>query len=178
MRPRGCSRSSGAESSGAGEPPRRQLAWIGRLVALGSLARRADDDILVLDQGPLYTLSRLLAARPDLTDDRWLKREMESWANQLDAVLVLDAPDRDLVERIRMRGKTHAVKNSPMSDALAAVAQQRAELEVVVVAAESLGLDVVRMGTDDANPDQIVAAVMQIARRDFVSAPVTRREPS
>ena len=157
---------------------RRQLAWVGRLVALGSLTRRADDDILVLDQGPLYTLSRLLAARPDITDDRWLKREMVGWADRLDAVLVLDAPDQELVQRIRTRGKAHALKHSSVSDALAAVAQQRAELDIVVVAAESLGLDVLRIGTDEANAEQIVTELTQLARGDLVSAPGSKREPS
>lgn len=157
---------------------RRQLAWVGRLVVLDSLARRSGDDVLVLDQGPLYTLSRLLAARPELTDDRWLKREIESWADRLDAVLVLDAPDRELVERIRGRDKAHAVKHSSMPDGLAAVAQQRAELDLVVLTAEAFGLDVLRRRTDDANPEQIVTEVMRLARRDLVSTPGNRRESS
>ena len=61
---------------------------------LDALVRRTRDDVLVLDQGPLYTLSRVLAARPDLADDRWLTGRIERWAERLDAVLVLDAPDR------------------------------------------------------------------------------------
>ena len=146
-------------------PTRQQVAWLGRLVALESVARRPDDGVLVLDQGPLYTLSRLMAARPDCAGDGWITRRTARWANLLDAVVLLDAADEVLVERIRTRPKDHAVKASGDGDALAAVARQRDELELVVRAAEAHGLRVLRRRTDQLPVDQIADDAAMLAAR-------------
>jgi nicotinamide riboside kinase len=157
---------------------RRQIAWIGRLVALDALVRRTRDDVLVLDQGPLYTLSRVLAARPDLADDRWLTGRIERWAERLDAVVVLDAPDDDLVARIRSRGKDHVVKAVPDDIALASVRAQRAELDAVVAAASVVGLRVVCLRTDHASADQLAVELMTTVLADIAATADHAMKPS
>lgn len=159
----------------SGRTTRRQLAWLGRLVALRSLVRRTDGEVVVLDQGPLYTLSRLFAARPDRAGDGWGTRQVTEWSRLLALVVVLDAPDHVLVERIRTREKDHAVKSSLDSDARVAVARQRAELERVVLAAEAGGLAIVRFRTDELTAEQIAAEVTSSPRRSSHGSPWSGR---
>ena len=165
-----------------GRPTRQQTAWLARLVALESVAWRANDDVLVLDQGPLYTISRLLAARPDCAGDIWVASRTQRWAGLLDAVVVLDAPDEVLVERIRSRPKDHSVKASCDAEALAAVARQRAEIEVVVGAVEVQGLRVLRCRTDHMSVEEIADdATVSAARGRHVTAlgsTITTDEPA
>ena len=160
---------------GRRRPTRQQIAWLSRLVALETVTRHADADVLVLDQGPLYTLSRLTAARPDCAEDAWVTRRTERWAGLLDAVLLLDASDEILVERIRSRSKAHAVKDAVDGDALAAVARQRVELDRLVGAAERHGLRVLRRRTDQLSADRIAEEATEAAGRSpvAVAAPTT-----
>lgn len=157
---------------------RRQIAWAARLGALDSLVRRADGEVLVLDQGPVYTLSRLLAARPELAGGEWAERRIENWALLLDAVVVLDAPDGELAARIHSRQKDHAVKAAPDAEAIAAVRTQRAELGAMVTAVAALGVRVLDLRTDHFPVDQIAAKVMGAMRPDIVSTPANSMESS
>lgn len=154
-----------ARTVAGGRTSTRQVAWIARLMALAALSRRPGNDVLVLDQGPLYTLSRLRAARPALGDDRWNTRQITNWARLLDVVVVLDAADHELVARIRARDKDHVVKAASHDEAMAAVARQRAELEHVVAASAAHGLEVLRFRTDDLAVEQIADRVLAASRR-------------
>jgi hypothetical protein len=125
----------------------RQIAWVGRLHAYESLLAHPSEGILVLDQGPIYTLSRLIAARPASAGDGWYASRIEACAHRLDAVVVLDARDEVLIERIRSRDKTHTVKYSTESEAASAIDSQRGEIERVVSAAAAHGLTVLTFDT-------------------------------
>ena len=143
---------------------RRQIAWAARLVALDSLVRRADGGILVLDQGPVYTLSRLLAARPELAGSSWAQGQIENWALLLDGVVAVDASDDELAARIKSRPKGHAVKAAPTDEAIAAVQAQRIELAAMVAAVAERGVRVFDRRTDRCPVDRIATDVMVAMR--------------
>src|SRR5262249_8826408 len=115
------------------------------LEALWRLVERSartagDGSILVLDQGPLYLLSK-----PDLLDQHlapWREEMLEKFSSLLDAVVWLDAPDDVLVERIAGRSQRHRLKGAPLATALGSLATARTVLE------EALS----RVGESDESP--------------------------
>jgi thymidylate kinase len=79
---------------------------------------------IVFDQGPIYLL-----ARPRVQDERlrpWWNRTFDDWADRLDAVVSLDAPDAVLLERIDGREKWHALKGREQEQAREALTRTRA----------------------------------------------------
>lgn len=89
-----------------------------RLKTLHSvLAREASPDhrTIVLDEGPVFSLSRLSvfqnASRGPGRLARGWRAELDRWAQTLDVVVWLDAPDPVLAQRIRDRSKPHRIKD-------------------------------------------------------------------
>jgi RNase adaptor protein for sRNA GlmZ degradation len=89
-----------------------------RLQSLYSISRRLSDrSVMVLDQGPIFTL--MLLADLDFEDDitvdftvkSWWNQMLSNWSHMLDMIIFLDAPDEVLINRIRTRDKWHPVKS-------------------------------------------------------------------
>ncbi|GAB2651797.1 AAA family ATPase [Kribbella swartbergensis] len=114
---------------------RRQLAWIARVEAGLRMLERHRTTI-VFDQGPLYTLARLsdrdrgLPAGGPLAG--WRHTKSLQLAGLLDLIVVVDAPDSVLVERITTRVKAHSLRHLPRGPALAALANARVEYDEVI----------------------------------------------
>jgi hypothetical protein len=75
---------------------------------------RDQPGVVVLDQGPMFALACLLWGRKPVTRhasfEAWLRRMAERWSRELDAVVVLDAPDAVLLDRIDAREQRHDAK--------------------------------------------------------------------
>jgi hypothetical protein len=113
-----------------------QRLWYGllHLVRLRSLPRAialaaagAEADVILLDEGPVFSLARLsVFQRANQGDGRlaaaW-HAELDRWSDLLDLVIWTDAPDTVLAERIRGRLKRHQIKDG--SDAEVAVFLER-----------------------------------------------------
>ena len=89
------------------------MAWPGRL----RRNRRADNKIVILDQGPIYLLAEQKIFGPD-----WLRilgpgstwqKMYHNWATTLDLLIWLDTDNDRLMQRINSRNKEHIVKNGP-----------------------------------------------------------------
>ena len=92
---------------------------------------------MLLDEGPVYTLSWLQVIgharfRGSPPVAVW-RRTLERWARSLDAIVILDAPDSVLSDRIRKRQKPHLVKDSPVWEVSAFATAYRLALEGVLV---------------------------------------------
>lgn len=78
--------------------------------------------VTVLDQGPIFALARLLWSGKPVTSSEWfqswLSEMVGRWSLELDAIVVLQAPDEVLLERINRRDRLHDVKGKSTSDAL------------------------------------------------------------
>lgn len=73
-------------------------------------------DILVLDQGPVYSLARLDTLQLPVTREpafqRWNEKVTALWRNTLDMIVWLDAADEILWSRINTREQAHATKGT------------------------------------------------------------------
>ncbi|UCE86398.1 MAG: hypothetical protein JSU66_01250 [Deltaproteobacteria bacterium] len=115
---------------------RRDMERMVRVQASRRIAERCRRETLVMDQGPIYTLATLRLSRPahDAGDPlrTWWDRMSERWARLLHTVVVLDAPDAVLLERIRNRSKDHRLKGGVDRDGLNWLASLRRELDRTV----------------------------------------------
>jgi broad-specificity NMP kinase len=131
-----------------------------RLDALHTAVRtthRNGTALIALDEGPVYTLSwlqvighRRFCDGPPLA---FLQRTLERWVPQLDAVIVLDAPDPIITSRIREREKPHLVKDRSSAEIAAFLAAYRRATERVLADLHAAGgPPVVRIDcSDDTN---------------------------
>ena len=101
------------EARGTAWFTRDQVRGLGYLHAWqGSLNRgAAAGTCLVLDHGPLFRLAQLDAFGPPVAATaafrRWWDATLDEWAELLDLVVCLDAPEQLLVQRIRSRDQRH-----------------------------------------------------------------------
>lgn len=83
----------------------------------------------VLDQGPLFAVARLETSDKPFTRTpafrRWRHRVLATWARMLDGVVVLDAPDEALIDRVNGREQHHETKGATAELALRFIARYR-----------------------------------------------------
>jgi adenylate kinase family enzyme len=114
---------------------------------------------LLFDQGPIYTL-----ARPALRDERlagWWERTLATWRSRLDVVIVLDAPDHVLLERITARDKEHRLKGHSRTAALQALADDRAVHDAVLDRFAG-GPEILRVDTGRRSAEEIADEVLAV----------------
>ena len=100
---------------------RRRLRWVEithmiRLEALRRVLRRVKGRhrVIILDEGPVFGMSWLdlaFAERGVRPPARWRRRTLARWVDVLDSVILLDAGNEELAERIRSRAKVHRMMN-------------------------------------------------------------------
>lgn len=92
--------------------------------------------IVLLDHGPVFKLATLLAFGPDkLRSDeleKWWNNILKQWASTLDMIIWLDAPDKNLVERINSRSQQHAVKGKSEQEACRFLAIYRTSYQEIL----------------------------------------------
>jgi hypothetical protein len=94
-------------------------------------ACRDDSGLVVLDQGPIFALARLLWGRKPVTATRefahWLDEQVAGWSVDLDGIVWLVAPEEVLLGRINEREQDHEAKGRSISEGLdVLLAHQRA----------------------------------------------------
>ncbi len=99
--------------------------------------------MVVLDEGPVYTLSWLQVIghprfRGGPPPSFW-EHTLQRWSRSLDAVVVLDAPDHVLTDRIRTRDKPHLVKDRSVDEVSAFANAYRVATERVLTDLQALG---------------------------------------
>jgi broad-specificity NMP kinase len=138
----------------------RLMAYLRALPAAFVRCPPGEGSVLVFDQGPLYSLGR-----PRLMDGRlasWRREMFEAWASLLDTVVLLDAPDRVLVERIDGRSKWHRLKGQPVEAAIDVISESRTVYEALIsnLQAREHGPAILRFDTSGTDPDEIVDALL------------------
>jgi adenylate kinase family enzyme len=141
------------------------MAYVQALpAAIRSHGRRHAHLPVLLDQGPVYFLSRPFATAPQLA--HWRERWLSVWRERLDVVVSLDAPDDVLAERIRIRPKEHALKQSPDEVAHSTLRAARDAYEDALARlCEDGGVQLLRFDTSAATPEVIAAQVLPGLRR-------------
>ena len=122
---------------------------------------------IVLDEGPVYMLSRLRVFGGDriqaLSFEKWWKSAIDEWTSAVDAIVWLDAKDPILKTRIQTRKQPYPVKN--MSDSFVSqfFAGYRTAFEQVIselTAAD--GPEVIRFATDHQTTEQIANQILYL----------------
>lgn len=128
--------------------------------------RRHGDPVTVFDQGPVYLLSILhRALRPDghnsITFQRFWDRTLTHWAGRIDLIVVLDAPDVVLHERIRQRGSHHRLVDRSIDSATRAFERGRRSRAAVLTAMceRNPAIRVLQVGSHATSPDELVRAI-------------------
>lgn len=92
--------------------------------------------VLVLDQGPVYKLAEIcnfdLESYQTPGRRRWWNKMVARWAGSLNLMIVLDAADEVLIERIGTRDKWHVVKDAPAPQASAYLARYRTSIQGIL----------------------------------------------
>ncbi|MGH3066655.1 MAG: hypothetical protein ACRDOF_10200 [Gaiellaceae bacterium] len=98
---------------------------------------------VVLDQGPVFALACLIWGRKPVTQssryETWQRRMVERWALELDAIVLLDAPDETLLSRIDSRTQKHDVKGARRAQGLELVERHRRAYGQVLGQLEEFG---------------------------------------
>lgn len=147
----------------------QELRWVMRLEASPRILRRqwaAGRAVLVLDQGPVFTMVRIMesaAAAPWRHPfEGWWERTLRRWAGTLDLLVLLDAPDDVLLPRINGRAKVHGLKHAPEAAGRLALAAERARYDAVAELLRARGpVRVVRFDSSGASPDELSARTLE-----------------
>lgn len=129
-----------------------QMVRIDALRRMMARARRRGGRVVVLDEGPVFALSWLDVAfgrNGDPGYAAWRRRAVQHWAENLDAVVRLDATDAVIARRIRERAKRHVVKDSSTEAITDFTARYRGAFDRVLGELEARGVRVVSLRTDD-----------------------------
>jgi adenylate kinase family enzyme len=121
---------------------------------------------VVLDQGPMFALARLLWGKKPLTRgarfETWLQRMVDRWTLELDAIVLLDAPNEILLARIDGRKQRHDAKGVPVQEGLELIELHRDSYARVLSLCESLGRPLLlRYDTATMPPAEIAADVAE-----------------
>jgi len=135
-----------------------------------------DSDVMpaavLLDQGPIFGLACLLWGRKPFTRsarfESWLRRMVERWSLELDAIVLLDAPDEILLARIDDREQRHDAKGVPVGQGLELIERHRDAYARVLSLSEALGRPrLLRYDTATMPPAEIaaeLAGVLELSR--------------
>lgn len=140
------------------------LAYVTRWRRVLRREAGARPGILVLDQGPVYALVRLKAQGKRVTTTpafaRWWDEMLGVWADELTAVVYLDADDRILWDRINGRAQPHRTKGEPAEVGREFIAQYRRLFGEVLERLERPGgPEVLRLDTGDAAAERLAAEI-------------------
>lgn len=127
----------------------------------------ADQDVVILDQGPVYKLAELLIFGPENFRSvafTWWDRVCKDWADVLDVVICLDTSDSILMERIRARDKNHGIKENTDQWAVQFLAQYRqAQHEVLnSLTNKDQGPKLIRIDTSQKSLNEVVEDIFAL----------------
>jgi hypothetical protein len=134
----------------------RWAAWAGRVTAAADVVGRRIDagaQVVVLDQGPAYTLTRMAPARRSHAAAAWWEHRLRCCADLLDGVVLLEADADTLLQRVRARPKHHAAEGLAPSSAQRALKAEMATYRGIAERLERLGVPVLRLDTGLLEPD-------------------------
>jgi shikimate kinase len=147
---------------------RREFAWMCILRGWPKRLTKSwdSDELIILDQGPVYLLTELCEFGPEylkinVAEEYWSSL-CTRWAQTLDAIIWLDGRDEDLMARIRHRDKEHIVKRETDEATIAFLERYRrayAHLILKLTMAHP-DLPIFRFNSSQFSPEQIAANLL------------------
>jgi broad-specificity NMP kinase len=150
-----------------GRPGRRftweEVKYLVYLRAWPDLLRRQasnGDKVIPVDHGPVFKMATLNAFGPEglrgRDYERWWSKLFDRWAETLDLVIWLDAPDPILMERINTRGQSHVVKERSALEVFRFLDCYRSSYQYILARlAEDGGPAMIQFDTNQASDKQI-----------------------
>lgn len=141
----------------------RWFAWAGRLGAVPQVARRRMHEgaaVVLLDQGPAYTLGRIRALRRTVGGDDWWASRIGHVAMTLDLLVLLEADVDTLVSRLRGRHKQHVASKLGDHALGEYLRQERATCRFMAEVLGEAGVTVLRLDTAVTPLAEQAAAVL------------------
>ena len=135
--------------------------WHRRLKRISS----SSGQVIVLDQGPVFSLMMLYLFGPETLRgpraEEWWATTCKQWADTLDTVIWLDAPDATLVERICARDIWHGVKKKTEAESFEYLGRYRESFErVISLLTANNGPKVVTFDTARDSVDRVTAKLL------------------
>ena len=151
-------------------PECKLLVYVTRWAPVLRRRRPQTDTALLLDQGPLYAIVRLMAEAKPFTEHRsftsWKREMLERWSTELSDVIWLDAPDAVLWSRINQRDQGHRQKGGQTEAGHRFISRYRRAFESIVPIVEEKGdVRTLRFDTSTTTVAQIVEGVRAARRR-------------
>ncbi len=150
---------------------RREIAW---MVILDGWPRRlkrmsfVKGRVQVMDQGPLSLMAELHIFGPDWlhgpVGERWWRKVHDEWAETIDMLVWLDAPDDTLIRRVRSRNHWHLIKEMTDEQALQLNLHFRDEYDRLIadLLQKPNGPRVVCFNTDKHTPNDLLQRTLSI----------------
>jgi len=151
-------------------PECKLLVYVTRWAPVLRHRRPGTDTVLLLDQGPLYAIVRLMAEAKPFTEQRsfasWKREMLDRWSTELSDVIWLDAPDAVLWSRINRRDQDHRQKGGQAEAGHRFISRYRRAFESIVPIVEDKGVvRTLRFDTSTSTVAQIVEVVRSAPRR-------------
>jgi cytidylate kinase len=151
-------------------PECKLLVYVTRWAPVLRRRRPRTDSVLLLDQGPLYAIVRLMAEAKPFTEQRsftsWTREMLHRWSTELSDVIWLDAPDAVLWSRINERDQDHRQKGGQAEAGRRFISRYRGAFESIVpIVEEHGGIRTLRFDTSTSTVEQIVEVVTAAPRR-------------
>jgi hypothetical protein len=144
-------------------PQLEALTHMIRLDALRQVVDRlAAHSVVLLDEGPVFGLGWLevfFPANGDRVTRGWRDRMLLEWADRIDLIVVVDAPDPILAQRIKSREKFHDVKHRTPPEIYAFTERYRRALSAIVETLGAVGVSICRVSTHEPDADAPLNAV-------------------
>lgn len=152
-------------------PESKLLVYVTRWAPVLRRRRPQTDTALLLDQGPLYAIVRLMAEAKPFTEHRpftsWKREMLDRWSTELSDVIWLDAPDAVLWSRINRRDQDHRQKGGQEEAGHRFISRYRRAFESIVPIVEDKGVvRTWRFDTSTSTVAQIVEDVRASRRRE------------
>jgi AAA domain len=137
----------------------------------------SDSGLVVLDQGPIFALARLLWGRKPVTVtrefERWVDEQVAGWSIDLDGIVRLVAPEEVLLERINGREQDHEAKGRSARESLDVLQAHQNAYGVLFERLEALGRPpFFTFDTSVLSPVRIAEEIEGVLRHDPSRRPV------
>ncbi|UCF27883.1 MAG: hypothetical protein JSW42_14865 [Chloroflexota bacterium] len=123
--------------------------------------------ITVLDHGPIYRLAFLREFGPEITKSQlyrdWWTELLNQWVITLDLLVLLDAPNDVLLDRIRDRDRKHSIKDADKPEAYEFLDRYRMSFDQTIAeSTDGRQLPIIRFDTNKLSVDQIVEKLLVV----------------
>ena len=146
---------------------RREMRSVARLETWSRALERetaTQGSVALFDHGPLYRLARLREFGPALTESetfaRWWSGSLARWLRSLDLVVMLEAPDAVLLQRIDARGHWFLSGDHAREEKEEFLARYRRAFSEILEATDAP--TILRFRTDETSVGKIAAEVLTV----------------